>query len=120
MGAGTGGTLSGVAAYLKPLVSNIHVVLADPQGSGLFSKVKHGVLYSPLEAEGSRTRHQVDTIVEGVGQNRWTSNIARLFDQGLVDDAVSVKDTEAVEMSRFVMQQVCLNALIIGRVVYWV
>jgi cysteine synthase A len=105
MGAGTGGTLSGVSSFLKPLVPNINIVLADPQGSGLYTKVKHGVLYNSKEKEGSRTRHQVDTIVEGVGQNRWTRNIERLFEDGLVDDAVSVGDMEAVEMSRFVMRE---------------
>jgi cysteine synthase len=67
LGAGTGGTLAGVGHYLKPRIPKMRLVLADPQGSGLFNKVKYGVMYSSLEAEGSRKRHQVDTIVEGVG-----------------------------------------------------
>ncbi|PWN24305.1 PALP-domain-containing protein [Microstroma glucosiphilum] len=142
-GAGTGGTLSGVAAALRdreaalrrksknredaagvfavtsslwrklsswthasPAPNTIQstpppirIVLADPQGSGLFNKVKHGVLYSSTEAEGTRRRHQVDTIVEGIGMNRVTKNLS--FGIEMVDDAVSVKDEEAVRMSRW-------------------
>lgn len=43
-GAGTGGTISGVARYLKlgAKVPGVKVVLADPQGSGLYNKIKHG------------------------------------------------------------------------------
>jgi cysteine synthase A len=76
----------------------IDVVLADPQGSGLFNKVKYGVMYNQTEAEGKRRRHQVDTVVEGIGLNRLTRN----FELGLdaYDDAVSVTDEEAVAMSR--------------------
>lgn len=74
-------------------------------GSGLYNRVKHGVMYSPFEKEGSRTRHQVDTIVEGMGQTRRTANIDRLFNEGLVDDAVRVEDIEAVEMSRYMVRE---------------
>ncbi|KAL3899035.1 MAG: hypothetical protein SGCHY_002328 [Lobulomycetales sp.] len=104
MGAGTGGTLAGVASFLRPLIPGMNVVLADPQGSGLHSKVKHNVLYSPFEREGSRRRHQVDTIVEGIGQNRWTRNLEKIFNEKLVDDSVKVTDEEALEMSRYVME----------------
>lgn len=38
-GAGTGGTISGIAAYLKPKVKGLKIFLADPEGSGLFNKV---------------------------------------------------------------------------------
>lgn len=77
---------------------DIKVVLADPQGSGLFNKVKYGVMYNQTEAEGKRRRHQVDTIVEGIGLNRLTKN----FELGLTcyDDAISVTDEEAICMSR--------------------
>ncbi|KAJ3204147.1 hypothetical protein HK099_001253 [Clydaea vesicula] len=111
MGAGTGGTLAGVSSYLKPLIPSIKIVLADPQGSGLHAKVKHNVLYSPFEKEGSRKRHQVDTIVEGMGQNRRTKNIDKLFENHLIDDSVKVKDIEALEMSRYVMKN---DGLFIG------
>ncbi|ORZ41328.1 tryptophan synthase beta subunit-like PLP-dependent enzyme [Catenaria anguillulae PL171] len=105
MGAGTGGTLAGVARCVKraaaALGRHIQVVLADPQGSGLFNKVKFGVLYAPTEAEGTRRRHQVDTVVEGIGLNRLTSNFAKALP--FVDDAVRVTDQEAVDMARYLM-----------------
>jgi cysteine synthase A len=65
-GAGTGGTLAGVARFLKGADAGVLVALADPAGSGLFNRVKHGVLFDRKEAEGTRRRHQVDTVVEGM------------------------------------------------------
>ncbi|CDH53002.1 cysteine synthase 2 [Lichtheimia corymbifera JMRC:FSU:9682] len=103
LGAGTGGTLSGLAMYLKPRISKLKVFLADPLGSGLFNKVKYNVMYAPQEQEGTRKRHQVDTVVEGIGINRLTYN----FNMGrrLVDDAFRVSDEEAVKMSRFLVRE---------------
>ncbi|PWY97728.1 PALP-domain-containing protein [Testicularia cyperi] len=119
-GAGTGGTLSGCAAYLKRVscshvdggdessfikraksAQEVRVVLADPQGSGLYNKVKFGVMYSPTEAEGRRRRHQVDSVVEGIGINRITKNLH----MGLqcIDDAVRVSDDEAARMGRWLI-----------------
>lgn len=101
-GAGTGGTISGVAMYLKSRLPNCRVVLADPQGSGLYNKVKHGVMFASTEREGTRRRHQVDSIVEGIGINRVTEN----FEQGrrLIDDALRVTDDQAKRMSRWLVQ----------------
>ncbi|KAJ1023568.1 hypothetical protein NDA16_003185 [Ustilago loliicola] len=119
-GAGTGGTLSGCAAYLKRVscdadessrgggfirraksAQEVRVVLADPQGSGLYNKVKYGVMYSPTEAEGKRRRHQVDSVVEGIGINRITRNLQ----MGLqcIDDAERVTDDEAARMGRYLI-----------------
>ncbi|KAE8212466.1 hypothetical protein CF327_g3893 [Tilletia walkeri] len=131
-GAGTGGTLAGVGAFLKRAYSEslnqqhgkgvaselrsifanplhafraaelgLRIVLADPQGSGLYNKVKYGVMFSPTEAEGTRRRYQVDTMVEGIGLNRLTRN----FELGLecIDDAEQVTDDEAVRMSRWLV-----------------
>lgn len=102
-GAGTGGTLSGVALALKPLLPEMRIVLADPQGSSLFNKVKYGVMFSPTEAEGTRRRHQVDSIVEGVGINRLTKN----FEAGmhLIDDAIKVTDADALAMARWLVEK---------------
>ena len=103
-GAGTGGTVSGVAKYLKEEkgMDHLKVVLADPQGSGLYNKVKHGVMYSSTEREGTRRRQQVDSIVEGIGINRITEN----FEAGreLVDDAVRVTDEQACKMARWLVE----------------
>ncbi|KAJ5999930.1 Cysteine synthase 2 [Penicillium waksmanii] len=102
-GAGTGGTISGVARYLKPLLPNITIVLADPQGSGLYNRVRFGVMFDLKEREGTRRRPQVDTIVEGIGINRVTAN----FEAGkeLVDDAVRVTDAQALAMARWLVEK---------------
>jgi cysteine synthase A len=101
-GAGTGGTLSGVALSLKSRLTNLKVVLADPQGSGLYNKVKYGVMFNTKEREGTRRRHQVDTIVEGIGINRITHN----FEAGreLIDDAIRVTDEQAIGMARWLVE----------------
>ncbi|KLJ10137.1 cysteine synthase A [Blastomyces silverae] len=102
-GAGTGGTISGVALFLKPRLPNISIVLADPQGSGLFNRVRYGVMFDVKEREGTRRRRQVDTIVEGIGINRVTVN----FEAGreLVDDAVRVTDAQAIAMARWLVEK---------------
>ncbi|KAI0410146.1 cysteine synthase-like protein [Xylaria palmicola] len=103
-GAGTGGTIAGVARYLKgdAELPGVRVVLADPQGSGLYNKIRHGVMYSHTEKEGTRRRQQVDSIVEGVGINRVTEN----FEAGrdLIDDAVKVTDEQACKMARWLVE----------------
>ncbi|OAQ28021.1 PALP-domain-containing protein [Linnemannia elongata AG-77] len=103
MGAGTGGTLAGVTKYLKALLPDLRAYLVDPQGSGLFNKVKYNIMYSPTEKEGKRKRHQVDTVVEGVGINRLTRNFA--MSEGYIDDAIRVTDQEAVDMARYLVNQ---------------
>jgi cysteine synthase A len=101
-GAGTGGTLSGIARRLKPVISGLRIVLADPQGSGLFNKVQQGVLFADTEREGTRRRSQVDTVVEGIGLNRLTRNFAAGLP--LMDEAVRVTDKEAVAMSQYLVE----------------
>lgn len=102
-GAGTGGTITGVAKYLKSRLPKIMIALADPQGSGLFNRVKYGVMFDPKEREGTRRRQQVDSIVEGIGINRVTKN----FEAGrlLIDDAVKVEDDQALAMARWLVEK---------------
>ncbi|KAM5530530.1 hypothetical protein V8D89_015807 [Ganoderma adspersum] len=100
-GAGTGGTVAGTGQYLKNKKGDIIVALTDPEGSGLFNKVKYGVMFDRKEAEGTKRRHQVDTVVEGIGINRLTHN----FELALptIDEAFRVTDEEAVAMSRYLV-----------------
>ena len=102
-GAGTGGTIAGVAKFLKSNLPKVKIVLADPQGSGLFNRIKYGVMFDPREKEGTRRRHQVDSIVEGIGINRVTAN----FETGrhLVDDAIRVTDEMALRMARWLVER---------------
>ncbi len=68
-------------------------------------------MYADTEKEGSRRRHQVDTVVEGIGINRMTTNFSKVHERGYIDDAVYVTDQEAVDMSRYVMRE---DGLFIG------
>ena len=102
-GAGTGGTVAGVARYLKPRLPDVQIVLADPQGSGLYNRIKYGVMFNSKEREGTRRRQQVDSIVEGIGINRVTAN----FEAGreLIDDAIKVSDEQALAMARWLVER---------------
>lgn len=102
-GAGTGGTIAGVARFLKEKIPYVKIVLADPQGSGLFNRIRYGVMFDPKEKEGTRRRQQVDTIVEGIGINRVTAN----FESGreLLDDAIKVTDDQAMAMARWLVEK---------------
>ncbi len=79
---GTGGTLAGVSLALKERRPGIRIVLADPEGSGLYGWVKNG----DLSVHGS-------SVTEGIGQSRVTGNLAG----AVIDDAVRVPDREALE-----------------------
>jgi cysteine synthase A len=63
---GTGGTLAGIARFLKGKSRDVKVYLADPQGSALFNWVNKGEL--KVEGPGS--------ITEGIGTTRVTENLA--------------------------------------------
>ncbi|KAI0021136.1 cysteine synthase-like protein [Xylariomycetidae sp. FL0641] len=111
-GAGTGGTIAGVARFLKSEAGAAaltdtrtppRIVLADPQGSGLYHRIRHGVMYSPAtEREGTRRRSQVDSLVEGVGINRVTANLEA--GRACIDDAVKVTDAQACAMARWLVE----------------
>lgn len=101
-GAGTGGTIAGVGRFLKSQDKDIQVVLADPEGSGLYNKIKFGVMFDAKESEGTKRRHQVDTVVEGIGINRLTKNFEMAL--GFIDDAIRVTDKEAVSMARYLVK----------------
>ncbi|KAI8449026.1 tryptophan synthase beta subunit-like PLP-dependent enzyme [Phakopsora pachyrhizi] len=102
-GVGTGGTLSGVGGFLRSKDPDVKIIVVDPPGSGVFNKVKEGVMFSETEVEGKRRRHQMDTVVEGIGLNRMTYNFTRSID--LIDDAIKVTDQEAITMSRYIVQK---------------
>ncbi|MBV9785312.1 MAG: cysteine synthase A [Acidisphaera sp.] len=79
---GTGGTLAGVSLALKAKRPDIRIVLADPQGSGLFG----WVTANDLTVEGS-------SVTEGIGQSRVPENLKDVP----IDDAVRIPDEEALE-----------------------
>jgi len=79
---GTGGTLAGVSMALKAHNPAVKIVLADPEGSGLYGWVKNG----DLTVAGS-------SITEGIGQSRVPGNLEGVA----IDDAVRIPDPEALE-----------------------
>ncbi len=81
---GTGGTLGGVARYLKERNRNVRIVLTDPPGSALYQWVHHG----RLEAIGG------GSITEGIG----TSRVTRNLEGTPIDEAVMPTDQQAVDM----------------------
>lgn len=78
---GTGGTLAGVATYLKSRNPGVRIVAADPDGAAMYDWIRHG----RLESSGS-------SITEGIGLGRVTANIA----DAPVDDAYRIPDAEAL------------------------
>ncbi|NNF53691.1 MAG: cystathionine beta-synthase [Acidimicrobiales bacterium] len=88
-GAGTGGTLSGVARYLKEQNPEVQIIAADPEGS----------VYS-----GGSGRPY---LVEGVGEDFWPVT----YDPSLVDRVIAVSDADSFLTARRVSQQ---EGLLIG------
>lgn len=84
-GIGSGGTITGVAQYLKSQGSTAQIILADPVGSVLAGIVNDGV----PGPDGSYT-------VEGIGQNF----VPDTADMSLIDKAYSIPDAEAIATVR--------------------
>lgn len=76
---GTGGTLAGIARYLREKKPGIAIGLADPMGAALYHYYKHGT----LKSEGT-------SISEGIGQGRITANLDGLT----VDRPYQIADDE--------------------------
>ncbi|WP_312124815.1 cystathionine beta-synthase [Brevundimonas sp.] len=84
-GIGSGGTITGIARYLKSKGSKAEILLADPVGSGLAGIVNEG----KPGPDGSYT-------VEGIGQNF----VPDTADISLVDRAYSIPDAESIATAR--------------------
>lgn len=83
-GAGTGGTITGVARRLRAALPHVRIVLADPVGSALARWVESGV----LGPDGSYS-------VEGIGASVPPENL----DRTLIDGAEPVTDHESFAMA---------------------
>ncbi len=81
-GVGTGGTITGVARYLKEQKPDLLVVGADPEGS-IYSGDVHPYL------------------TEGIGEDFWPTT----FDPSLVDRYVRVSDRDAFRMARRITRE---------------
>jgi len=88
-GIGTGGTITGVARYLKKQNPAVQIVGADPAGS----------VYS-----GGSGRPY---LVEGIGEDFWPTT----YEPGLVDRVVAISDEDSFLMARRVTAE---EGLLIG------
>ncbi|MBT5811331.1 MAG: cysteine synthase A [Rhodospirillaceae bacterium] len=94
---GTGGTLAGIAMYLKDQNKDIVTAVSDPPGAAMYEYFKNG----ELKSEGS-------SITEGIGQGRITGNI----EGAPIDDAYRIEDSESVQMCFDLLKEegLCLGA----------
>src|SRR6188472_1893038 len=88
-GVGTGGTITGVARFLKSQNPAVQIIAADPQGS----------VYS-----GGTGRPY---LVEGVGEDLWPPT----YDPSLVDRVIEVTDAESFAAARRVTRE---EGLLVG------
>src|ERR1700737_1850699 len=94
---GTGGTLAGIARYLKSKSSAVRIVLVDPPGSALYHYVKDG----ELKTDGG------SSITEGIGTGRVTANL-----EGTpIDDALRISDAQTMH---FVYRLLREEGLLLG------
>lgn len=96
-GAGTGGTLSGCAKYLKEQKSDVKIICADPIGSILYDLYYHKKIVDP---PGSYK-------VEGIGEDMLPGNVHL----DIYDGFVRVGDPEAFAMTRRLVSE---EGLLVG------
>ncbi|MFI5361266.1 MAG: pyridoxal-phosphate dependent enzyme [Elusimicrobiota bacterium] len=84
-GMGTGGTISGVAKYLKEQNAKVKIVGADPIGSLYYEKIKFG-----------RVGEAKPYVVEGIGEDFFPGTM----DLKCVDDILQVTDRDCFIMTR--------------------
>ena len=106
MSSGTGGTIAGMATYLKEQChknnNEVQIVLVDPPGSALYHKVENGVAYAVEQRERYIRKHRYDTLAEGIGLDRITRNFSSGLDY--IDQAIRVTDQEAVDMAHWILR----------------
>lgn len=95
-GAGTGGTISGTARYLKEKNPKIRIVAIDPVGS----------IYAGLIRE-KKPSAMAPYLVEGIGEDMIPGSI----DLNLIDDCVPVNDVESFSATRMLAQR---EGLLVG------
>ena len=89
-GAGTGGTISGAARFLKEKNPNIKIIAVDPVGSVFYDYFKTGKMIKPNVYK-----------LEGIGEDM----LVKALDFKVIDDIIQVTDKEAFLMTREIAKQ---------------
>ncbi len=89
-GVGTGGTITGVAEYIKPLKPQFQAIAVEPERS-------------PVLSEGKAGPHKIQGIGAGF--------VPDVLRRELVDEVVTVKDEEAMQMARLLAER---EGLLVG------
>jgi cysteine synthase A len=89
-GVGTGGTITGVAEYIKPLKPQFQAIAVEPE-------------MSPVLSGGKAGSHKIQGIGAGF--------VPEVLKLDLVDEVVTVKDEEAMQMSRLLAEK---EGLLVG------
>jgi len=89
-GVGTGGTITGVANYIKPLKPSFKAVAVEPYSS-------------PVLSGGEAGPHKIQGIGAGF--------IPEVLDLRLVDEIIKVKDEDAMQASRLLAKE---EGLLVG------
>jgi len=88
IGAGTGGTISGIASKFKEKLPNCRIVAVDPHGS---------LLARPEDLNGPMIPYQV----EGIGYDF----IPKVLNHSVIDEWVKIDDKEAFLMARRMIRE---------------
>jgi cysteine synthase A len=89
-GVGTGGTITGVAEYIKPLKPQFQAIAVEPE-------------MSPVLSGGKVGSHKIQGIGAGF--------VPHVLRRELVDEVVTVKDEEAMETARLLAEK---EGLLVG------
>jgi cysteine synthase A len=89
-GVGTGGTITGVAQYIKPLKSTFKAIAVEPAAS-------------PVLSGGKKGPHKIQGIGAGF--------VPDVLKRDLVDEIVQVKDEDALQTARLLAKQ---EGLLVG------
>ena len=93
IGMGTGGTITGIARYMRGMSRPVRIVGVDPRGSILYEAWKRGGASEGLQGTTYK--------VEGIGEDFIPSTL----DLSLVDDVVEVDDAESFVWTRRLVRE---------------
>jgi cystathionine beta-synthase len=93
IGMGTGGTITGIARFMRSIESGVKIIGVDPIGSILYDAWRQGGNPEGLEAAGY--------LVEGIGEDF----IPGTLDLSLVDEVIQVSDEDAFSWTRRLVQE---------------